>query len=177
MTTRWKNVTNRRNWKHKTLYLIIYLFNVYPICINHVFKTYYSVFNNCTKSFSINLKNMTWYAFFQFRNSLYVSSVDIVLKKSHNQKSQRFKSGNRESNAIRKPLEISRSSSKWARSTAVNCRAIWGDTSSFIESLSTVVDAKREWCTVEGDRNSVNSWWNTSGNLEKCFAQRKKYQN
>ena len=151
-----------------------FIFATNPIC--YLFKTCYIVFNNCTKNFLINWRNMMWNAFFQFHNSLYVSSVGMIFKKSPHQKSQGFKSRERLDNAVRKPLEITLSSPKWARNSAVTCRTMWGDAPSCMLSLSTVVDVKQEWRTVEGDSNNVNSWWNASENLEKCSAQSKKDQ-
>ena len=131
------------NWKCKTSFDHIFV-QYEPNYINQGFKACYkfNVFNSCTKSLSINWRNMTFYALFQFRYSLYVSSVDMIFKKSPLSEVTGMYVQRIRRPFFRKLLEIIRSSPKWARSRALTCRSILGDAPS---SINTVVSNHCCW--------------------------------
>ena len=104
--------------------------------------------------------------------------LTFSFRNSHNQKLQAFKSLKWGSHTVGKPFEITPLSPKWARRSAVTCRAMWGGAPPCINTVVSKQcdDINRKWRTVERDCNNLNSWWNTSGELEKCSSQRKKDQ-
>lgn len=111
---------------------------MHSICVYLIFKACYSVLNSNTKCFSIEYRNITRYACFQFRNSPYASTIDMIFKWFSQTEDTKIQVQRRGGQTVGKFLETtqSRNYPNLVRSNAVICRTIWGSAPT---SLKTVV--------------------------------------